>query len=110
MKIQILGVATALLLCGGCEKEPVSTAPETTNTAGGSEANALPSEVLADPSEVPQGLAGLSLTKNQADLIKGWLEQQGEVADPAESATFVKSVLRDDQQAEFKKIVEAGGR
>jgi len=110
MKTPTLGMAAVLLLFAGCEKAPPAKAPETTETSENNKSAITPSEVLAEPSEVPQGLAGLRLTKSQADLIKDWMEQHGEAVNPAEFANYVKSILRDDQQAEFEKISRTGGR
>lgn len=68
----------------------------------------IPGEPLAGPADTPEGLETLKLTKAQAGMINAWMEKKEEVADPSELAKFVKSILRDDQQTEFRKIVGAG--
>jgi predicted Ser/Thr protein kinase len=59
---------------------------------------------------VMASLQPLGLTDEQAGKIDQWFGQRGAAVNPAEFAEFVKSILRDDQQAAFEKIIESGGR
>lgn len=108
MKTPTIGITAVLLLCAGCDS--ASLAPETKEPARHNETANTPPEVLAEPSEIPEGLGDLKLTKDQAAKINQWLEEQGELVDPSKAADYVKSVLRDDQHAAFQKVIESGGR
>ncbi|MBT8044944.1 MAG: hypothetical protein KJO79_08330 [Verrucomicrobiae bacterium] len=110
MKTPLLGIAAVLLLCAGCDNDPVVTEPGAKETADRKESTDEPSEALAEPSEIPSGLGGLNLTKDQAAKINQWLEQQGELVDPSKFTKYVENMLREDQKAEFRKIIETGGR
>ncbi len=105
MKTPLLGIAAALLLCTGCDKDTATSASEATAPDEKIEST----NDLAEPAEIPAGFESLSLTKGQAAKINQWLVQQGEQADPSDLAAYVTSLLRDDQQAEFRKVIEAAG-
>jgi hypothetical protein len=55
---------------------------------------------------LPPIFGELKLTESQEQAIQRWLTQQGEAINPAKLADFVKSILRDDQQAAFQRIIE----
>jgi tRNA A-37 threonylcarbamoyl transferase component Bud32/biopolymer transport protein ExbD len=70
-----------------------------------------PAAAAPQPDEVkrfPPIFGELKLTESQEQAIRRWLAQQGEAANPAKLADFVKSTLRDDQQAAFQRMIEQG--
>ena len=91
MKIPVPGLlclGTVFISIAGCSREQ----------------NVDPAD-LATPSEIPGGLAILDLTKDQAAKINEWEQQQESAPLPEDYFEFVKSLLRSDQQANFRSIL-----
>ncbi|MCC5848784.1 MAG: hypothetical protein JJU29_11895 [Verrucomicrobia bacterium] len=66
-------------------------------------------EELATPSETPQGLEGLKLTKGQAAMINLRMIQNQQTNRPDNLARYVESILREDQKAAFREAAQRQG-